>query len=406
MIPIREADALLRPHQRPLPPSRVALERAAGLMLREDIRADRPYPPIDRVCMDGIAIRYGDWEHGIRRFRLAGMAGIGKPRSALSGVGECLEVATGAPCPEGADTVIPYEWITMEGDWAQSREAEDPGVGRNVSPTGSDCTEGAVLIRAGRTLTAPCIGVAASVGLGRLLVTPRPRLALLSTGDELIEVGDRPEPWQLRRSNPAALAALFRGCAEVKTFRSSDHPDELASAIASALAHADMLVVTGGVSAGRFDGVPKALQEAGVRQVFHKVAIRPGKPVWFGIAPGDRPVFALPGNPVASLVCARRFVAPMLLGLSGRPPAPPIRNARLGADLPPGGGLVRFIPVRRGDSPRGKILLYPVSVRGSGDFAGLVHSDGFAEIPEGADSGYAGRAVPYYPWHCTAEDMP
>lgn len=406
MIPIEEADTLLRAGLRALPPARVALERAEGLILREDVRADRPYPPVDRVCMDGIAIRHDDWAKGVRCFRLAGMARVGRPRPLLGGAGDCLEVATGAPCPEGADTVIPSEWVTLEGDWVHIREGADAAPGRNVSPQGSECPEDAVLIRAGRALTAPCIGVAASVGMRRLLVTPRPRLALLSTGDELVGVGDNPEPWQLRRSNPIALASLFRSCAGVKTFSSTDAPGPLLEAIGSALDSSDILVVTGGVSAGRFDGVPRALQEAGIRQVFHKVAIRPGKPLWFGIAPGNRPVFALPGNPVAALICARRFVAPVLLSLSGHPPHPPLPGARLEAVLPPLGGLVRFVPVRRGDGPRGKSLLFPVSVRGSGDFAGLAHSDGFAEIPEGADSGQAGRRVPYYPWHCAGGTPP
>lgn len=406
MIPIEEADDLLRPSQRSLPPARVALERAEGLILREDIRADRPYPPVDRVCMDGFAIRHGDWVQGIRRFRVAGMACVGKPRSTLEGAGDCLEVATGAPCPAGADTVIPSEWINREGDWAQAREGSEAGLGRNVSPEGSECQEGAVLIRAGRALTAPCIGVAASVGLRRLLVTPRPRLALLSTGDELVEVGNSPQPWQLRRSNPSALAAMFHPCAEVKTFRSADGPEDLVIAITSALKSSDILVITGGVSAGRFDGVPGALQAAGVRKAFHKVAIRPGKPIWFGIAPGDRPVFALPGNPVASLIGARRFVAPVLLSLSGLPPGPPLHGARLEAGLPPSAGLVRFIPVRRGEGPRGKALLFPVTVRGSGDFAGLAHSDGFAEIPAGAEEVHAGRLVDYYPWPCAGGSLP
>lgn len=398
MIPIREADVLLRPFLCALPAERVPLDRATGLILRQEIRADRPYPALDRVCMDGIAIRRRAWEEGRRRFRVAGHSPAGRPPGELVSADDCIEVATGAPCPAGADFVIPYECLSLEDGWAAVRPESGLPAHANIHPRGSDCPEGALLIRSGRALTAPCIGVAASVGLSRVLATPRPHLALLGTGDELVETSERPAPWQLRRSNPPAVAALFAGLAEVSLHRCGDAPAELARAVAKALEGADILAVTGGVSMGRRDGVPAALRAAGIREVFHKVAIRPGKPIWFGAAPDGRPVFGLPGNPVAALVCARRFLAPVILSLAGRDPRAARPKGRLASEVPPAAGLTRLVPVRATATARGATILYPVSLRGSGDFAGLAHSDGFAEVAPGEGPGRAGRQALYHPW--------
>ncbi len=396
MIPIQEADALLRPFHRALPPARVPLERAFGLTLREDIRSDRPYPPLDRVCMDGVAINQEAWRQGVRRFRVEGMAKVGKPRKILAESGSCFEVATGAPCPEGADSVIPYEKLTLEDGRAEVREGTVFRAGQNVCTAGADCTAGAVLVRAGSCLTPPCIGAAASAGHARVLVTPLPRLALLGTGDELVDVEEIPKPWQLRRSNTAALGALFAGLAEIRCLHCGDAPADLALAIGDALEDADLVVLTGGVSAGRYDAVPASLRACGIREIFHKVAIRPGKPVWFGAA-GERPVFALPGNPVAALICARRFVLPMLSVMAGLR-APTRRKVRLGADSPGSGLLTHFVPVRLEGHERGLPVAYPVSMHGSGDFAGLVASDGFVEAPGDEDSSRIGRPLPFHPW--------
>lgn len=389
---------MLRAFHRPLQPARFSLAHAAGLIVREEIRSDRPYPPIDRVCMDGIAIRYDAWRSGRRKFNVAGMARVGEPRKILEGASACMEVATGSPCPEGADTVVPYEKLALAMGAAEIFPDSAVSLGQNICAAGTDCPAGSVLVRVGACLTPPCIGAAASFGATRLWVTPRPRVALLGTGDELVGIADAPEPWQLRRSNAMALWALIASHAEVRLMRAGDDPDELERAIAAGLEDSDMLVMTGGVSAGRFDAGPRALSASGIQCVFHKLAIRPGKPIWFGLAPGGRPVFALPGNPVASLVCARRFALPMLLAMAGFREVPARRKVRLGAEAAGSATLACFVPVRLAGSARGVPIAYPVSIRGSGDFPGLAASDGFIETQQGLQAMAAGATASYYPW--------
>jgi molybdopterin molybdotransferase len=264
-----------------------------------------------------------------------------------------------------------------------------------VHPAGADCREGAILVPAGRLLDPPAVGIAASVGLVRVLATPRPRVAVLGTGDELVGPGTPPAPWQLRRSNTAALAALFAPDAETRVSSSGDAPEALAAAIESALAGSDALVLTGGVSAGRWDAVPAALAAAGIRTLFHKVAQRPGKPLWAGVTADGRPIFGLPGNPVAALICGRRYVTPLLRALAGRPGGPP-RQVRL-ADPPAHFHLTRFLPVRLAGMGPVSVQAHAVPVRGSGDFAGLGPSDGFVEVPA-RSRGRPASLAPFRAW--------
>jgi molybdopterin molybdotransferase len=221
---------------------------------------------------------------------------------------------------------------------------------------------------------------------------------VVGTGDELVDINDTPESWQLRLSNSMALAALLVPHAQLRLLRAGDDSEGLARVIGEGLEDSDMLLMTGGVSAGRFDAVPSALAASGVQRLFHKVAIRPGKPLWFGLAGGRRPVFGLPGNPVASLICARRFALPMVLALGGFRVSAQRRKVRVGADAFNSGSLTHFIPVRLSDARRGLPVAYPVSIRGSGDFSGLAASDGFIEATEGHGPLVTGATAAYHAW--------
>jgi molybdopterin molybdotransferase len=221
---------------------------------------------------------------------------------------------------------------------------------------------------------------------------------ILSTGDELVPAKAEPLPWQIRESNAAGIECMLRGVAEVRRLASGDDPRELGEAIARGLEESDILILSGGVSAGRFDRVPDALRDAGVREVLHHAAIRPGKPLLFGMASDRKPVFGLPGNPVSSLICARRFVVPMVMAMAASPRNPGWRRVRLGVDAEKAEGLTHFVPARLECNGRGSPTAYPVPMRGSGDFVGLLPSDGFLELQEGRTSFQAEEAVRFVPW--------
>lgn len=422
MISVAEADRLLARFRDPWPAETVFLHAAAGRILREDIHADRPYPAQDRSYMDGVAIAFGDWEKGARAFPIEGVARAGAPRAARAARGACVEIMTGAAIPEGADTVIPYEDVDIAHGVARVKADVASHRGRHVHARGSDCAAGDVLVAVGARLNAAHVATAASVGAARLAVSRLPRVAIVSTGDELVAVGAVPAEHQVRASNGAALAALLAPWAEVSERRCGDDPADLAASLAEALAGADMLLVTGGVSAGKFDLVPETLAALGVEKVFHKIAQKPGKPLWFGTWPSpptplplasvagegtgvraERPgpakeaprlVFGLPGNPVSTLVCARRYVLPLVWAKSGwaRP-----AEAASHDEAVPASRLTRFLSARVEEND-GIRRTASAPINGSGDFAGFGRSDGFVEVPPSENARAAGEKFSFFPW--------
>ncbi len=369
-ISVSHAERLICRAMKPAATITVPLADAAGEVLRESLRADRPMPPFDRVMMDGVALWFAAWHRGCREFRVEGIQAAGKPPLRRRNPVGCIEVMTGAVLPSGCDCVLPVEQIEARDGWV--RVAGGVKRGQFVHRTGSDARRGAVLVPAGQVLDGPAIAVAASVGKTHLRVSKRPTIAIVSTGDELVEVGRRPLAHQIRRSNAHALAASLRlhGYRDVTLLHARDDERELETSVRQALA-ADVVLLTGGVSKGRFDFVPGVLRKLGVRQVFHRVRQRPGKPLWFGVC-GKKLVFGLPGNPVSCLVCLHRY----LFSSAEMDLAKPIKRE----------ALTVFQTVRDGA---------PVAMNTSGDFADLARSDGFVEVPEGA--GYV-RRVRYWSW--------
>ncbi len=369
-ISVTQAQQLIRRAMKPAPTVTVPLADAVGEVLCEPLRADRAMPPFDRVTMDGIALSFATWQRGCREFCIEGIQAAGKAALRRRRPVGCIEVMTGAVLPVGCDCVVPVEEIEVRDGWA--RVTGDVERGQFVHRAGSDARKGALLVPAGKVLDGPVIAVAASVGKTHLRVAKRPTIAIVSTGDELVEVGERPLPHQIRRSNAHALAASLRlhGYRDVMLLHARDDERQIAATLRKALA-ADVVLLTGGVSKGRFDFVPGVLRKLGVREVFHRVRQRPGKPLWFGVR-GKKLVFGLPGNPVSCLVCLHRYLfSSVELDL-----AKPIKR----------GALTVFQPVCNGA---------PVTMNTSGDFADLAKSDGFVEIPEGA--GYV-RRVRYWAW--------
>lgn len=381
----------------PLATESCALAGAAGRVLREDLAAERDQPPFDRVAMDGIAIALDALTAGRRSFRIAGTVAAGREPVSLPGSDTCLEVMTGAMLPPGTDTVIPVEALELADGCALVRDAAPPGRFANVHRRASDASAGSLALATGTRLRGPELAIAASVGRSAVVVSREPRLAVISTGDELIAPGLPLEPWQIRRSNAYGVAATLalHGYAPRTDDHVVDDLPTLCARLAAHLAGHDALVLSGGVSAGRFDHVPAALEAVGVRRVFHKVAQRPGKPFWFGVGPAGQPVFALPGNPVSTLVCLLRYVLPALARLTGwaAPPAPLVALAEGYESRHP---LTAFVPVDRGAAGHpAAVTLHPT--HGSGDFTALAGTAGFVELAAGRRI-EPGEAVPIYTW--------
>ncbi len=395
MITVQEAEnAILKRLYIPCEES-VKLEQSAGRILREPLTADRPFPPFDRVSMDGIAISFDAYANGQRLFPVKGVAAAGAPQVVLHDPSGCIEVMTGAVTPAGADTVIRYEDISVE-DGVAKINIEDVHRHLNVHGEGSDRSLDEVIVPAGIRMTPAEIGVAASVGKSFLKVATLPRVVVISTGDELVEVEAQPLPHQIRKSNEYQISAalLGRGIRADRRYI-EDTKEEVDRVIAECLKQYDVMILSGGVSAGKFDYIPKAMQDNGVEKHFHKISQRPGKPFWFGSSDEHRTtVFALPGNPVSSFMCTVRYIIPWLdasMQVERRN-----QQAVLMEDYHFHPDLTYFLQVRTEVDSAGRICAYPETGGGSGDLANLVRADSFLELPRGRNDFKAGEVFPLY----------
>ena len=384
MLEPAQADELIEQQLQCLPIESLPLAQCAGAVLRENVYAERDQPPFDRVSMDGIAVDSGAVRGGTRKLKIQATQAAGDPPLTLTDQGACIEVMTGAVVPSGCDSIVPVEQISIASGCAEIAADLNVEAGQNVHRRGSDSRQGALLLSSGSELRAPEIAIAASAGMARVRVSGQPMLAVISTGNELIEPGDPILPHQVRRSNAYAISAALRshGFQRVADDHLLDDLAELRHRLKFHLETHDVLILTGGVSMGKMDLVPRALGELGVRTVFHKVAQRPGKPMWFGMSSGGTAVFALPGNPVSSIVCLTRFVLPALFTAMGRTRPLPEKMA-LGGPVNVGVSLTFFMPVRVEVDDWGRAWAVPKPTNGSGDFTALAGTDGFVELPPG-----------------------
>jgi len=394
-----EADLLIGQHLQCLPIESLPLAQCAGAVLRENIYAERDQPPFDRVAMDGVALDSQKVGAATRSFRVQATQAAGDPPLTLAAPGDCIEVMTGAVLPVGCDCVIPVEELSV----ARGQVALAPGARvepwQHVHRRGSDTRQGTLLLSSGVRLRAPEIAIAASAGMARIRVSSQPMLAVISTGNELVEPGEPVLAHQVRRSNAYAIVSALRerGFQRVADDHIQDDSQELRERLRFHLETHDVLVLSGGVSMGRFDLVPKVLEELGVRAIFHKVAQRPGKPLWFGVAPSGATVFGLPGNPVSTLVCLIRYVLPALCGSLGQNP-PPAERIALAAPVTVTPPLAHFLPVRFEQDDWGRTWAVPAPTNGSGDFTALAGTGGFVELPPGPNTYPRGFVARVYRW--------
>jgi molybdopterin molybdotransferase len=350
--------------------------RALGRVLAEDVLADRNYPPFDRSTRDGYAVRSSDVLQPGSKLRLIGESRAGVRFAGSVRTGECVRILTGAALPEGANAVVMQEYTRVEGgSIAFERAATD---GQNIVPTAAEARSGETLVARGTRLGYAELALVAQVGAVRLPVARRPRVAILSTGDEIVDVNKTPGPFEIRNSNSVSLAAqvALAGGEPVALGNAPDEVAELRARIQRGL-DSDILVLSGGVSVGTYDLVEPVLRELGAEFFFDSVAIRPGKPAVFGSCRG-KPVFGLPGNPVSTMVTFELLVVPAIEILSGAKPRPlPLFKAKLAHPVNEKPPLAHFLPAR---------LTWPgpevemISWEGSGDVRALVRGNCFLVV--------------------------
>ncbi len=399
MISPSEADALIGRHLTCLPIESLPLVQCPGAVLRENVYAERDQPPFDRVAMDGIALASSAVQSGRREFRIQATQAAGDVPLALRSPEFAIEIMTGAALPAGCDAVVPVEQLTRtDGTCALAAEAK-VAPWQNVHRRGSDCTQGTLLLTAGAQLGAPEIAVAAGAGMARIRVSAQPTISVISTGNELVEPGDAIEAHQIRRSNVYGIVAALRRRGFQRI--ADDHlPDDLATLTARLRVHLDtheVVILSGGVSMGRFDLVPQALATLGVREIFHKISQRPGKPMWFGVGPRGTAVFALPGNPVSTQACLARYVVPGLYAAMGEATAE-LDKIAIAAPVEVKHGLTSLLPVRLETDEWGRPWAHPRHTNGSGDFTSLVGTDGLVELPPGPNEFPKGFVTRLYRW--------
>ena len=350
--------------------SEVSLLESLGKILAENIIADRDFPPFDRVAMDGIAIN-----QKAEVFKIESTQFAGEAQKSLQNSENCIEVMTGAVLPLGCNIVIRYEDVDIQDvDGLKIAKITIPLTeilqGQNIHRKGADRKVGDFLLRKGLKISPPEIAVMASVGKAMIKVEMPPSVAVISTGDELVEITVNPLPYQIRMSNSYLLsAALERVGVKANLFHLTDDKALLFSKLKEILLSHDVVLLSGGVSAGKKDFVPEILSDLGVKKLFHKVAQKPGKPFWFGKTDEGKTVFALPGNPVSTFLCFCKYF------LEGKNEA-----VVLDKDLFFKPNLTYFVPVKT-YFQEGKLMATPFEGSGSADFANLTDCDGFVELP-------------------------
>lgn len=396
MMRVPEAFAAILATVRDFGTESVPFEAATGRVLRETIYADRPFPPFDRVTMDGISIHYDSYVRGQRVFGLEDVQAAGMPQMQLRNLADCMEVMTGAVVPDLTDTVIPYEHLDISEHEGFRRFTilKEVTKGQFIHRVGSDAQEGKPLLEPGIRLGAAEAGVLATVGKTQVLVSKLPRVVLIATGNELVPVGDKPEAHQLRMSNVYSLAAALQGIS-AEIVHLPDDVQHLTQHINRLIPTADVLICTGAVSAGKYDHLPEVLKTAGMQEIFHKVQQRPGKPLLFGTFNNGPVVFGLPGNPVSGFMCYYRYIQPWLKACMQDITSKP-EFAVLEEDVTFDKPLEYYLPVKLKCSPEGVVLATPAAYHGSGDLASLLLADAFMALPADQDVFRKGSSFPVW----------
>jgi len=394
MITVEAAEKIVLSRIKDYGTEAIPFMSALGRVLAEEMVADRDLPPYDRATMDGIAVRAGDIENGLRRFRIKATQAAGETPIDITEPGECIEIMTGAAVSPSANTVIRYEDATIQDGWA-TVNIDTIGLGQNIHRKGKDRKRGETVVAAHQYITPALISMAASLGLATLKVKKLPKVMIISSGDELVEVNQMPSDYQIRRSNNYTLQAILQQHAiAADMLHIPDDPNITRQQVGKCLQQYEVIILSGGVSMGKFDYIPQALESLLVTPLFYKVQQRPGKPFWFGAHGGGTLVFALPGNPVSGFMCIHRYFIPWLRASLGLPMNQ--QHAALGEDVSFPPPMQYFLQVKLAGNEQGLLIGMPVAGNGSGDFANLADTDAFMELPAERNNFRKGEVFPIW----------
>ena len=393
MITVEDALKIVHSHLGNWGIEEISLNQSLGRILQEEIVADRDFPPFNRVTMDGIGLNFDQFEKGQRVFQINGVAAAGALQMQLKDPSFCLEVMTGATVPIGIDAVVRYEDLEIK-EGKATVMLSSLKLNQNIHFKGSDRHRGTVILSPGKCISASEVGVCATVGKNIIAVSRLPKTLIVSSGDELVNIDQVPLPHQIRRSNVYRIATVLNSYQiQPSIMHLTDDYDEIVNRIESEISDYDLILLSGGVSAGKFDYLPEALSAVGVQKLFHKVKQRPGKPFWFG-KKDDKVVFAFPGNPVSSFMCAQQYFKPWL-EYSLQSSEMELPWAELQEDVHFKPDLTYFLEVKIIFHPSGKIKAYPMKGNGSGDLANLVDADAFIQLPSGRNDFHKGEIFPF-----------
>ena len=379
MINVQQAEDIILSQYQDYGKESIAYQLALGRVLAEDILADLDLPPFDRPTVDGIAIRFTSYEKGNRTFAIKAVQSAGEASVAIDSEDQCIEIMTGAALDSTVDTVIRYEDITVSNGIATINI--DIRKGQNIHLKGKDKKAAEILVKANQIITPAIIGIAASVGKTSLQVKKIPKIIIISTGDEMITPELVPEAFQLRRSNGITIqSVLEKYKIAADHLHLNDNYNEIKNELIRCIAQYDVLLMSGGVSMGKFDYLPQVCEELGIEKLFHKIKQRPGKPFWFGKSQNQKLVFAFPGNPVSVFMCLHRYFIPWLEKSLGIPQSSPL-YAILGNDIEFPFSLQYFAQVKLQINEQGQLIANIVDTNGSGDFSHLAETDAFVEFP-------------------------
>ena len=377
MVSVEKAFELIMQNTLALKVESIPFQKALGYILAEDLVADRNFPPFDRVTMDGISIDFKAFKNGRSKFKIQEMQAAGDEQKILSSDKYCIEIMTGGVLPTNTDTVIRYEDTKIvEGVAEILSEVQQ---GQNIHVEGQDKKKGELVLKRGIKINASHIALAASLGKENLSVYVLPKIAIISSGDELVDIDEQPLSYQIRKSNVYAIESILKKVnAKITHFHIADDLENSVEKIKELLKEFSVLIFSGGVSMGKKDFIPEALARNGVNEVFHKISQKPGKPMWFGKTSKNL-VFALPGNPVSTYLCTIRYVLPFLeKSLSTNKGE--FQQVILGDSIVFKPRLSYFLQVKI-KKENGAIYAFPLNHNGSGDFISLVDADGFVELP-------------------------
>ncbi|MCM4152451.1 molybdopterin molybdenumtransferase MoeA [Arenibacter sp. N53] len=370
------------------------LEQAMGRILAEDIIADRNFPPFNRATKDGIAINYDAIEKGQTTFKIEGVLAAGMPSQRLGNTANCIEIMTGAVVPDNADTVVMYEHLVIEDGWASL--IKNPTKGQDIHLNGSDQKKGNPVLAKHSVISAAEIGVLAAVGKASVWVRKLPKVTIVSTGNELVEVDETPLPHQIRKSNIHTLyAALSQEGIVPAKLHLPDEKDPIKKALGNTLKLNNAVLLSGGVSKGKFDFIPQVMEELGVEKIFHGVFQRPGKPFWFGIQKESKTVvFSFPGNPVSTFANYNVYFKDWLnrsLGL------PLLKIEVILKEAVEVKGDLTLLLRAKLEYNRGHLVAFLVKENGSGDLCSLVNTDGFIVLEPKIEPYEVGELVDFVP---------